>query len=185
MTGAKNRNRNPTNTGSTKQLLDALEAADMNAARALLHDRVSFENPILPAIKGKERVGELLDTVFGKLVHKVEFDNVTIAGKGDVVLAERTEVLYLTTSVSLTMPVAMRLTFEDGKIIHIREYFDWATLALALIKMGISLPLGVLGKNDWKKGACSKKEITRRGAQEFYKRHSRSDLRPTIEDSHN
>ena len=146
MTGAAMDIGKPTNTSSTKQLLDALEAADITSVSALLHDRISFKSPLLPAIRGKRQVGRLLNTVFGKLLYKVEFCEVTILGKGDVVLAERTEVLYLTANVSVSVPVAMRLTFRDGRIIQIKEYFDWATLALAVTKMGISLPFSLFGK---------------------------------------
>lgn len=60
----------------------------------------------------------------------IDVEVVSIAAAGDKVLTERIDTLRRADgSIIVTVPVAGVLTFEGGRLVHWREYFDSATFA--------------------------------------------------------
>ncbi len=118
-----------------EDFLKALEAADFDAAEALLDEKVIYQNVPLPADQGKQAVLETLKR-FGLIIDQFEVITHNIAANGSVVLTERTDII---SGPGLRLEFWVCGTFEvkNGKITLWRDYFDWATLGR---EIAVSLP---------------------------------------------
>lgn len=115
-----------------RTFLEALERLDIDAAAALLHPDVVYQNVPLPPARGARAVERQLrglarwGSAFEARVHN-------IAGDGAVVLTERTDVLARG-RFRAEFWVCGTFEVRDGRIILWRDYFDYLNLLIALAK---------------------------------------------------
>lgn len=120
--------------------LAAMAAGDAAAASALVADDVLYVNVGLPAIRGKQKVGEVLELLdrpgagFEVYLHAVSAD-------GPTVLTERTDVLLIG-RVRIQFWVWGRFEVQDGKITLWRDSFDFLDILRATARglVGALLP---------------------------------------------
>lgn len=130
-----------TPTDVVRAFLSALERLDVDAALALCHDDVVYQNVPLPPASGKAEVGRQL-RVLGKYAKGFRVDYINVAANGPVVLTERTDVI-------IAGPVAAGFwvcgTFEvrDGLITMWRDRFDFVDFGASWIR---GCAKAVLGK---------------------------------------
>lgn len=132
----------PSSTGSSttdpaavvKVFLSALEAFDLDAALALCHADIVYQNVPLPPARGRDAVAEQL-RFLEKYAKGFRVDYINIAANGSVVLTERTDVITLG-------PVAGGFwvcgTFEvhDGLITLWRDRFDFVDFGWSFVRGG-------------------------------------------------
>ncbi len=129
-----------TEIGVVRAFLGALERLDTDAAVALLHPEVEYQNVPLPPARGVRAVEQQLRwlsrycTGFEARIHN-------IAGDGAVVLTERTDALE---KGRLRAEFWVCGTFEvrDGKIVLWRDYLDYANVVWAFVKGAIRALVG-------------------------------------------
>jgi limonene-1,2-epoxide hydrolase len=120
--------------------LGALERLDVDGAVALLHADVVYQNVPLPAARGARAVEKQLGllarwgTGFEARIHN-------IAADGPIVLTERTDVLERG-RFRAEFWVCGTFEVRDGRIVLWRDYFDYASFALALVKGAVRALLG-------------------------------------------
>lgn len=104
---------------------DAVSARDTEVLRPYLADDVVYHNIGMPAAIGVEDVLADLAGQWAMFGSVYEWEIVHIASVGDVVLTERTDRVG---GDGPTMPVPVMGVFEvrDGRIAHLRDYFDLA-----------------------------------------------------------
>jgi ketosteroid isomerase-like protein len=106
-----------TNTASevVRQYSEALAARDFSAARALLADNLRFEGPIDQFDRADDYV-KAISALFA-MVKGIE-PQATVAD------GENVAVFYVLQTVVANAPVAEWYTVREGKIVHLRAYFD-------------------------------------------------------------
>jgi limonene-1,2-epoxide hydrolase len=115
-----------------RSFLGALERLDMDAAAALLHPDVVYQNVPLPAARGARQVEKQLRGLarygsgFEARIHN-------IAADGAIVLTERTDVLELG-RVRAEFWVCGTFEVRDGRVLLWRDYFDYANVVWAFVK---------------------------------------------------
>lgn len=120
--------------------LRALERLDVDAAVALLHPDVVYQNVPLPPARGAREVEQQLRWLerwsdgFEARVHN-------IAGDGAVVLTERTDAL-VKGRFRVEFWVCGTFEVRDGRVVLWRDYFDYATCAWAVVKGAVRALLG-------------------------------------------
>ena len=104
-----------TATDVVRQYSEALAARDFAAARALLADNLRFEGPI----DRFDRADDYINAISGlfAIVKGIE-PQATLAD------GENVAVFYVLQTVVANAPVAEWYTVRQGKIVHIRAYFD-------------------------------------------------------------
>jgi len=118
-----------------RDFLDALQRADIDAAMALLHPTISYQNVPFPPTVGLARVEPLFRGIERwKLGFEVEHHN--IAANGPVVLTERTDVLIVG-GVRGAFWVCGTFEVHDGLITVWRDRFDFVDFTLSFIRGGI------------------------------------------------
>ncbi len=123
---------------AVQAFLAAAEAFDMDAAEALLHPDVVYQNVPAPPARGRTAVMQQLRAM-SKVITGFDVEMIAIAADGDTVLTERIDTI---SGPGLNLPVKVSGTFElkDGQIIAWRDYFDWATTIIPALP---ALPLGL------------------------------------------
>ena len=94
---------------------EALGARDFSAARALLADNLRFEGPI----DRFERADDYVKAISGLYQMVKGIEHQATVGDGDNVA-----VFYLLKTPVADAPVAEWYTVSEGKIVHLRAYFD-------------------------------------------------------------
>jgi ketosteroid isomerase-like protein len=104
-----------TATDVVRQYGDALAARDFSAARGLLADNLRFEGPI----DQFDRADDYIKAISGlyAIVQGIE-------PKATVADGENVAVFYVLQTVVANAPVAEWYTVREGKIVHLRAYFD-------------------------------------------------------------
>ena len=125
----------PTEITVVRNFLDALQRADLNAAMALLHPSISYQNVPFPPIVGLHKVESLFR---GSTRWKIGFEVVhhNIAANGAVVLTERTDVLVIG-GVRGAFWVCGTFEVHDGLITVWRDRFDFVDFTLSFIRGGV------------------------------------------------
>lgn len=115
-----------------RSFLYALEDLDVDRAMGFVDDAIVYQNVPLPPARGRAAFEKQMRTMtrYGT-GFEAEIHN--IAGAGDVVLTERTDVLE---AGRLRAGFWVCGTFEvrNGRIVLWRDYFDWPTVTVALLK---------------------------------------------------
>lgn len=115
--------------------LRALEDLDVDAAAALLHDDVTYQNVPFPPARGKAatvkqlRLLERYATGFRAITH-------SIAGNDGTVLTERTDVVERG-RFAPAFWVCGRFEVRDGRISAWKDYFDFADVTVAMVKAAV------------------------------------------------
>jgi limonene-1,2-epoxide hydrolase len=115
--------------------LAALEALDIDAAVALLHDDIVYQNVPMPPARGIDAVRKQLG-VLGRYSSGFQAITHNIAANGPVVLTERTDVI----EIGRFQPafwVCGSFEVRDGKIALWRDYFDYADVAVSMVKAAV------------------------------------------------
>lgn len=120
--------------------LRALADGDLDAAAALLHDDLLYQNVGLPSIRGGRRTIAL----FRRALRVGRFDVVVHRSSGDgagTVLDERTDLLAVGPFV-MTFWVCGVFEVRDGRIVLWRDYFDFLTMLTATGRalVGVVIP---------------------------------------------
>lgn len=125
----------PTEIAVVREFLDALQRADFDAAMALLHPAISYQNVPFPPYVGLAKVEPLFRGMERfKLGFEVEHHN--IAANGPVVLTERTDVLIVG-GVRGAFWVCGTFEVHDGLITVWRDRFDFVDFTLSFIRGGV------------------------------------------------
>ena len=102
-------------TDVVRQYGAAVAAGDFSAARAFLADNLRFEGPI----DQFERADDYIKAISG--LHAIVKG---IEPKATVADGENVAVFYVLQTVLANAPVAEWYTVRQGKIVHVRTYFD-------------------------------------------------------------
>ncbi len=100
--------------------IHAIEAADLDAAMALMADDIEYDNVPMPTVHGAQATRDYLATFVTDEVSWVVHHQVS---EGDVVMNERTD-RFRTGDTWLEIPVAGVWKVADGRITLWRDYFD-------------------------------------------------------------
>lgn len=120
--------------------LRALEDLDIDAAMALCHPDITYQNVPLPPARGAEATARqlrLLDRCcsgFRAITHN-------IAANGPVVLTERTDIIEIG-RFKPSFWVCGSFEVRDGLIVGWRDYFDFADVTVAMVKALVRAVLG-------------------------------------------
>ena len=120
--------------------LHAMQAGDADKVIALADENIIYSNVSLPTIRGKDRFAKAVRAYgryrlgFAVVIHR-------IAENGPNVLTERTDAI-------IAGPFRMQFwvcgVFEvhDGQVTLWRDYFDWRSTTLAMIRglVGVVIP---------------------------------------------
>lgn len=120
--------------------LAALERLDIDAALALCHPDVTYQNVPLPKARGIEATGKQL-RLLGRYATGFRAINHNIAANGSVVLTERTDVI----EIGRWKPafwVCGSFEVREGKVVSWKDYFDYADVTVAMLKAAIKALLG-------------------------------------------
>ena len=115
-----------------ERFLGALEKMDIDAAVALLDERVVYQNVPLPAARGVRAVERQLRWLarYGR-AFEVQMHNV--AANGSIVLTERTDVLTFG-RVSGAFWVCGTFEVRDGRIVLWRDRFDFIDFTWSFVR---------------------------------------------------
>ncbi len=115
-----------------RAFLAALEALDIDAALEFAADAIVYQNVPLPPARGRAAFAKQMRAM-GRYGTGFEAQIHNIAASDSTVLTERTDVLEVG---RLRAGFWVCGTFEvrDGKIVLWRDYFDWPTVTVALVK---------------------------------------------------
>jgi limonene-1,2-epoxide hydrolase len=102
--------------------IHAIERRDLDAALALLHADIEYDNVPMSPVHGIPAVREFLEP-FVTPAEGVEWVVHRQAASGDVVFNERTD-RFLLAGKWLEIPVVGVWELRDGKIVLWRDYFD-------------------------------------------------------------
>ncbi|HEY1827565.1 MAG TPA: limonene-1,2-epoxide hydrolase family protein, partial [Acidimicrobiales bacterium] len=121
------------------RFLTALQDGEVETVIDLVADDLVYTNVSLPSIRGKERFSRAVRAYdrhlgFAVVVHR-------IAGDGSSVLTERTDALTLG-PFRMQFWVCGVFEVEDGRVTLWRDYFDWRSTTLAMLRglVGIVIP---------------------------------------------
>lgn len=123
------------------RLLGLLQAGDVEAATDLLAPGVSYANVSLPTIVGRENVRRVLRTALRpRAKFEVHIHSVAVAGQ--TVLTERTDAL-LYGPMRVQFWVCGRFDIVDGNVVLWKDYFDWASFLVAILRglLGVVVPV--------------------------------------------
>ena len=109
-----------------RAFLAAAAGKDYGAAMALLADDVEYQNMMLPAVQGKEKVRETLDALLALCTGSEWVVHRELAA-GDLVMNERTDRFEIGGK-WVDLPVAGVFEVRDGRIALWRDYFDLSTI---------------------------------------------------------
>lgn len=112
-------------------MLEALEAKDLDRADELLADDAVWINVSLPTVRGRSSIMRILRGLDGQSRFRVHFHNV--AEEGKVVLTERTDALGFG-RFEQRFWVYGRFEVQDGKITLWRDSFDWGDMIVSLVR---------------------------------------------------
>ena len=116
--------------------LAALERLDIEAAMALCHADVTYQNVPLPPARGAAATEKQL-RFLTKYASGFQAVTHTIAANDDgVVLTERTDVIEIG-RFKPAFWVCGRFDVRDGKIVAWRDYFDYAEVTVSFVWAGI------------------------------------------------
>lgn len=131
-----------TQSAIVRSFLEALEAADLDAALSYLDEDVLYTNVSLPSVRGRAAVEKAFRAAIGPMGFRVFFHAVG-ADEHDpgVILTERTDALEFG-PVSIRFWVYGRFEVRDGRITVWRDSFDWGNLTNGLIRglIGVVFP---------------------------------------------
>lgn len=124
-----------------RRFLDLLQKGDVESATDLLAEDVRYVNVSLPAIRGRDRVREVLSSWLGRRGAAFEVYTHRIAVDGESVLTERTDVLIFG-PVRIQIWVWGRFDVAGGRITMWKDYFDFWNTAVATVKglLGAVIP---------------------------------------------
>jgi limonene-1,2-epoxide hydrolase len=128
-------------TRVVETFLRALERFDTEAAIALLHDDIVYQNVPLPPARGRKAVTKQLK-VLERLCSGFEAHVHNIAANGNVVLTERTDVLVIG-RFRAEFWVCGTFEVRDGTVVLWRDYFDYADLTVAMLKGAVRALFGI------------------------------------------
>jgi limonene-1,2-epoxide hydrolase len=115
--------------------LRALEALDVDAALALCHPDVTYQNVPLPPARGRDATGKQL-RLLSRYCSGFQAVTHNIAANGDVVLTERTDII----EIGRFRPafwVCGTFRVRDGLIISWKDYFDYADVTVSMVKAAV------------------------------------------------
>lgn len=125
-----------------RDLLEALQAAELDRALSMLDDDVIYTNVSLPTIRGRSAVERVFRPTLGRMGFRVHFHAVgtDVIDQG-VVLTERTDALIFG-PVGIQFWVYGRFEVRDGHITVWRDSFDWWDMTMGMIRgvVGVALP---------------------------------------------
>jgi limonene-1,2-epoxide hydrolase len=120
--------------------LNAMQEGDVESVIALAADDIIYTNVSLPTIRGKDRFSRAVRAYYR---HHLGFQVVVhrIAGNGSSVLTERTDALLLGTF-RMQFWVCGVFEVENGQVTLWRDYFDWRSTTLAMLRglAGVLIP---------------------------------------------
>jgi limonene-1,2-epoxide hydrolase len=122
------------------EFLGAMQASDPDTVIALAADDIVYSNVSLPTIRGKDRFARAV-RAYSRYHLEFEVEVHRIAANGSSVLTERTDAL-------IAGPFRMQFwvcgVFEvhDGQVTLWRDYFDWRSTTLAMLRglVGLLVP---------------------------------------------
>ena len=135
---------NPHAPGSAEAVvyafLHSLAEQDLDTAAALLATDLQYTNVSLPTLRGGDFVGKVLKRALGGAL-RFDVQIHSIAGSGDTVLTERTDVLALG-PLHVRFWVCGTFRVENGRITLWRDYFDWMNFTRGTLRgvAGIAIP---------------------------------------------
>ena len=106
--------------------LTAAAERDYDAALALVHDDVEYQNMMLPAVHGPQQLRETLEGLLA-LCSDSEWVTHRQLVDGDTVMNERTDRFEIGGE-WLDLPVAGVFVVRDGRLALWRDYFDLQTV---------------------------------------------------------
>lgn len=127
-----------------RDFLGALERLDVDAAAALLHPDVEYQNVPFPPARGLPAVRRQVGAL-GRYFGGFEVHHQNIASNGPVVLTERTDVL-IAGPVRAAFWVCGTFEVQDGKIRIWRDRFDFFDVLRAFVWGGLQALLGAGSK---------------------------------------
>jgi limonene-1,2-epoxide hydrolase len=136
--------RTTTAIETVQAFLRALERTDVDAARALLHPDVVYQNVPFPPARGLRAVEKQLRAL-ERYFTGFEVVHHNIAANGSVVLTERTDVLVVG-PVRAAFWVCGTFELRDGKIVLWRDRFDFVDVTWAFIRGGVKALLERIGR---------------------------------------
>lgn len=130
------------NMDIARRYLEAINAWDFAAMRAMLASDVVFEMPFAPAgferrIDGLEKVMAFLVQVPGVVVdgsenlHDIVIDTLS-TNPNEIVAEYKSNMKLIPTGLGYTNEYVTRFSIRDGKITRFAEYYDAGRLVLAL-----------------------------------------------------
>ncbi|HEY2214496.1 MAG TPA: limonene-1,2-epoxide hydrolase family protein [Acidimicrobiales bacterium] len=119
--------------------LGAMQAADVDAVIDLVADDIVYSNVSLPTIRGKERFAKGARAYYRHLTFEVVVHR--MAENGPTVLTERTDALILG-PFRMQFWVCGIFEVHDGGVSLWRDYFDWRSTTLAMLRglLGLVIP---------------------------------------------
>jgi limonene-1,2-epoxide hydrolase len=120
-------------------LLSSLQAADADAAGAVLDEDLVYQNVGFPTIHGRARAMKLFRAMEGRAGFEVKTHRIAVNGSS--VLTERTDVLQFG-PLRLQFWVCGVFEVHDGRITLWRDYFDMWDFTKALVRgvIGAAVP---------------------------------------------
>lgn len=112
--------------------LRALEDLDIDAALALCHPDVTYQNVPLPPARGKEATAKQL-RVLSRYCSSFRAINHNIAANGEVVLTERTDVIEIG-RFKPAFWVCGTFRVRDGLIVSWKDYFDYVDVTVSMVR---------------------------------------------------
>ncbi len=116
-----------------REFLGKMAAGEVDDAVDLLGDDVVYENVSLPTIRSREKVRRAFKSLQGLRGAGFEVYLHSVSTDGTTVLTERTDVLYWG-KLRMQIWVCGRFDVSDGKITLWRDYFDWLSSTIALLR---------------------------------------------------
>ncbi|MCB0954136.1 MAG: limonene-1,2-epoxide hydrolase family protein [Microthrixaceae bacterium] len=123
----------------TRAFLAALRAEDVDLVMTLMDDEVVYANKGLPRLKGRRAA----ERVFRQLEHSaIGFDTYihSISTDGCTVHTERTDI-HRFGPLFIQFWICGRYDVREGKLILIREYFDFVDILRATVRGAITIAL--------------------------------------------
>ena len=133
ITTAPTAGRRTAPTEVVKAFLGRLEEGNLDGALELLADDVRYINVSLPTIHGRDGVERVFRPLMEGLGGGFRVHYHAIASDRNIVLTQRTDALSLG-PVEQRFWVYGRFEIVDGKIAVWRDSFDWADIAVSLVR---------------------------------------------------
>lgn len=132
----------PTPVEVVEAFLAALEALDVEAARALMAPDIRYQNVPYPVARGRDATERVLRS-FLVAAKGFEVEMLSIAGQGDMVLTERVDT-FTNGPFRAGFWVCGTFQVRDGQIALWRDRFDHVDMALGLVRGLLGIPLRLL-----------------------------------------